>query len=380
MIEFLIISFSALSVIYTAFLLLVLIGIKNTRKLTKTSPKNNFETVTVIVPFRNEELNIKNSFDSLIKQSYPGKYEIIFIDDNSDDNSVKILSESVKNSGADNVKIHRAEGEKAFQKKKAAVEFGLKNAVGEIIITTDADCTHTENWILKMVSQFDSNTGFVSGPVKFEDESSFFRKMQILEFVGLILTGAGLIGLKYPTICNGANIAYRKKTFFEVDGFSGNDNLSSGDDEFLMQKISKTKNYDVKFCFDEEAVVHTESQSSLSKFFNQRKRWASKSFFYQDKKLITLLLSLFIYFVSLPLQFILGIFVDILFLYSFSLFAGLKIVLEFFVLSMGNNLFKNKTDRVVFIISELVHPSYIMISSVLGLIGNFEWKGRQLKR
>ncbi len=67
------------------------------------------------------------------------------------------------------------------------------------------------NWLQSMVNCFSDDTGFVSGPVKFEKNNNFTNKLQELEFAGLILTGAGLIGLNRPAICNSANIAYRKR-------------------------------------------------------------------------------------------------------------------------------------------------------------------------
>ena len=40
-------------------------------------------------------------------------------------------------------------------------------------------------------------------------------------------------------MCNGANLAYERKAFFEVNGFTGIDHIASGDDMLLMQKIAQ---------------------------------------------------------------------------------------------------------------------------------------------
>ncbi len=94
---------------------------------------------------------------------------------------------------------------------------------------------------------FDYETAFVSGIVKFSDKDGFWNKLQQLEFSGLVIVGGGLIFAGYPTICNAANLAFRKSVFLEVGGFDDNLHLTSGDDELLMQKIALLKKYKIKF-------------------------------------------------------------------------------------------------------------------------------------
>ncbi len=84
--------------------------------------------------------------------------------------------------------------------------------------------------------------------------------MQRLEFAGLVIAGAGLIGSGNPIICNAANIAYRKKAFEDVGGFDYQMRLSSGDDELLMQKIHRDSDYKIKFALDRNAIVIQQNQ------------------------------------------------------------------------------------------------------------------------
>ncbi|MCZ7612553.1 MAG: glycosyltransferase [Ignavibacteriaceae bacterium] len=168
------------------------------------------EFVSVIIPFRNESENILASLKSIESQLYPiEKFEVIYVNDSSEDNSMEILKENIKKI---NIKIISVPNEYSINAhKKRAVRFGIENAKGDIIVTTDADCIHNEEWLISLMQTFDSVTGFVSGPVEFLDDKSIFSKFQKLEFAGLVLAGAGLIGSGHPTICNAANIAYRKK-------------------------------------------------------------------------------------------------------------------------------------------------------------------------
>lgn len=340
---------------------------------------DNKEFVTVIIPFRNEEENILRCLKSIEAQNYNVEnYEIIFVNDNSTDSSVELLN---KNISSGNVKVLNLENHNGKRgHKKAAVNFGIENAKGEIIVTTDADCFHGKDWLKIMTSTFNNNTAFVSGPVEFETSNSLFGKLQKLEFAGLILTGAGLIGNKTPIICNGANLAFRKKVFYEVGGYEDVMNLSSGEDELLMQKIAAKTKYEIKFCMNKNAVVKTEAKTSLKDFLNQRKRWASKGLFYKNKLLVVKLVLIFMFYVSLIAQVILGIFYNKVFFYSLILSIFVKLISEFLIIKKGTGKLFRKNILQVFLLAEILHVPYIILTAVTGMFGNYEWKERELER
>ena len=335
--------------------------------------------ISIIIPFRNESQNILETLSSLEKQDYSkDKFEVIFVNDFSDDDSLELLCKAEKSL---NIKIiSLPEDYSKYQHKKRAIRFGIENAMGSIIVTTDADCIHNTKWLRTLMGQFDDETGFVSGPVEFIEESILFNRMQKLEFAGLVLTGAGLIGIKEPIICNAANIAYRKKVFDEVSGFTYKHSLSSGDDELLMQKIRKETNYKIKFCMNKEAVVRTSSNRNLNQFYQQRKRWASKGLFYSNHYLILKLIMIFLFYLSFPLQLVLGIFYNPLFLISMLLCFSIKAMMEYIILKTGaNNLF-NKSILKPFIPAEVLHIPYILIAGISGALGDYIWKERKIKR
>ncbi len=373
----LILIFISLGLFYTGFLLQVLSGLKKVIQFRLN--KELKPLVSIIVPFRNESEVILNCLKSLESQNYPKEnFEILFVDDFSDDDSVlKLTSEKQLT----NTKILSLPDEyEKLSPKKRSIKYAIENAVGEIIFTTDADCLHQKDWIASMVSAFDESTGFVSGPVKFSGTQKLFGKIQQLEFVGLVLTGAGLTGAGSPTICNAANIAFRKEAFQFVGGYNDNQHLSSGDDEFLMQKIAKTAKYKVQFLFNKEAVVETEANMYVKEFAQQRKRWASKGLFYNDRMLILKLIFIYLYFLSLPVQLFLGLFLHPIFLYSLLVMVLGKVFLEYLILRKGIPLLYPTIAIQVFMYAEILHVPYILLAGLAGAFGNFEWKGRNLKR
>jgi hypothetical protein len=88
--------------------------------------------------------------------------------------------------------------------------------------------------------------------------------------------GAGCIARGRPTMCNGANLAYRRATFHEVGGYADNLGLASGDDEFLLHKIHQRYPAGVRFLLHPDAVVDTPAPATLRALLRQRVRWASK--------------------------------------------------------------------------------------------------------
>ncbi|MCP5063649.1 MAG: glycosyltransferase [Ignavibacteriae bacterium] len=369
--------FAFLLLNYLLFLSSILKGLKIVSKNKNISNDKYF--VSVIIPFRNEENNLIKSLESLTSQDYADdNFEVIYVDDNSDDNSVKILEEKNNLSNIRIIKSPVSLDERGHKKK--ALKYAIESCKGEIIITTDADCVHNKTWLSTMVNMFDKETGFVSGPVEFISNKTLFSELQKIEFSSLILVGAGLIGVKQPIICNAANLGFRKAVFDEVGGYDDNLNISSGDDEFLMQKISHQTNYKVKFCSDKNAISFTYPNKSIDEFYQQRKRWASKGLYYVQRTTVAKLVLIFFFYIGLITQLFLGVFSDIIFLYSLKICFILKIIFEYLiVVREGKKLFgKHKIFH--FIIAEFIHIPYILVAGISGIFGNYKWKGREIER
>ena len=378
---------SVLIIVHLAFLLFLLHYLFFLqlifRGLTKLKPSDSeilpYEFVSIIIPFRNESKNIVANLKSIESQLYPSeKFEVIYVNDFSEDNSLELLKSNFKKNNIRVLSVPEDYSKNAH--KKRAIRYGIENANGNIIVTTDADCIYTEEWLNSIMVSFDSLTGFVSGPVEFISDDNLFSKFQQLEFAGLVLCGAGLIGSGHPTICNAANIAYRKKVFDEVGGFKDQMNLSSGDDELLMQKISKDSDFKVKFCIEPKAIVKTSANETIDDFFQQRKRWASKGLFYGDKSLVFKLILIYTFYVGLIFQLILGLILNQTFLVSFLISLFLKSILELRILAKGKEKILRDIQLKYFFIAEIIQIPYIIYAGLIGAFGNYLWKSRKVKR
>lgn len=340
------------------------------------SPVSTGVFVSIIIPARNEERNIRNVLNALLEQDYPQyNYEIIVVDDHSEDRTAEII----KQLSAENPFIRLVEMSKTRGKryKKAAITEGIKVSKGEIIVTTDADCVMGNHWLSTVVAFFETtNAALVSGPVVFSNQKSFFHKILQLEFAGLVGIGAAALELKYPNMCNGANLAYRKDVFDQVGGYAGNDNLPSGDDEFLMHKVFEKYPNRVFFLKDRDAIVETPPPATFDEFLNQRMRWVSKSTQYSDKK-ITLLLALAYLFNLSILVNGLQAFTNILYLYVFIIQVAAKVCIEYLFYGGILEFFNLESLKKYIIPAQPFHIAYVLAIGILGNFGKYSWKGRK---
>ncbi len=355
---------------YSIFILYLTIGSLRTKK----SKRNNSFKVSLIIPFRNEQLNLEKCLLSVLNQSYDKNLiEIILIDDHSTDSSNLIAQRFTKYKDIKLITLSNVLPK--ISGKKAAIEYGINNSTGEIIITTDADCWYDKNWIENLIASFDSGTGFVAGPVIYANQKNFFQKLQTLEFGSLVAIGGALINNKNPLLANGATCAYRRELFYDINGFQGNSGLVSGDEEFLMQKIHFQTNRTVKFCFSENSLTYTEACANLYGFLNQRMRWVSKIRYYRNRFMLLPLFLVYLFYFVLGVLFICSFF-SITFLKIFLAVFCTKIILDFIFLSVSLRYLTLQKYLLYLPIAELIHIPFIIIIPALGYFRQFVWKGR----
>ena len=224
---FLIGSIIVVSLVYT----FIVFQVRNDWSSSETKDLQS-GNVSVVVAMRNEAQNLKALFNSFQSLTYPkDKYEIILVDDHSEDTSLS-LSHEFANKVNLPIKVLKLEGK--LSGKKNALELGIKHAQFENILVTDADCEVASNWIESM--QPNTAWDFVSGPVVYKKSDKWFSTLLMFDLAALIALGASRIKQGSPVLANGANMMFKKSAFESVGGFSGNIHMASGDDVFLLKK------------------------------------------------------------------------------------------------------------------------------------------------
>ncbi len=330
--------------------------------------------LSIIIPVRNEAENIIKLLQDLNNQNYPFEnFEVIVANDSSTDNTADLVLEFQETANY-SLRLINIFEENAASPKKRAIHKSIEIASGELIFTTDGDCRVSNTW-LSSIQQFYKSTDakLISSSVTFIDKNNFWNAAQIIEFASLIGSGACAMYLNKPNMCNGANIAYTREVFKKVGGFTGNEHLASGDDEFLMHKIVKLYPNHILFNTNPDSIVKTSSQPDITHFYQQRKRWASKWKHYNNWQISALAIFIFAVNVGVILTYF-------LLPTGGSLgFLALKFGAEFVFLSLIIS-YLGYSNKIFFIpIIQIFYPFYVVFFGLISQGKGYEWKERKLQ-
>jgi len=328
--------------------------------------------ISIIVAARNEENNIKNLIEDIINQDLSKDlYELIIINDFSEDDTKHIIEKYSEN--YHNILLLNSDS----KGKKAALQTGISQAKGQLIATTDADCRIGNEWLSTIYSYYKKyNPKMIVAPVAFfqKDKLLSFNNLQALEFLSLIISGAGAIGLHKPIMCNGANLIFEKKVYEQLnDPFSNK--YASGDDMLFMLKIKKLYPKKILFLKSQKAIVYTYAQKTLKSFVNQRIRWTSKSKAYKDFDLIFTSILILTINLLLFINLIISIF-NINYFSNFLIILLIKSIPDFIFLLVTSNFFSSKKLLILFVPLQLFYFIYIVIIGFIGNFAKFKWKNR----
>ena len=376
--------FTAIAILVTGFAYFCLIvwlssGWRRLKPFDPISKTKISTTVSIVIAARNEEQNIAQCLNDLLAQDFSGeKYEIIVIDDYSLDNT----SEEVNKIATltDKIKLIRlAEKKEKVKGKKAALAAGITEAKGELIITTDADCRFHKQWLQSLTTYYETfKPVMISAPVIFEPQQSISGKFYELEFMGLVVSGAGALGLNKPLMCNGANLAFPRRNFLKFQNNKTDNTWASGDDMFLMHWIKN--NYGAKsihFLKSDKAVVNTKAPTNIHDFVLQRIRWGSKTRAYPNT--FTALVAAIVFINSI---FLIAGSISAIFFSALILPVLISWILKFlsdWILLYPSSKFFNKSGLLKwFIPFQIFHTIYILSVALLSMFSGYNWKGRRL--
>jgi len=380
---------TVLSILATAFLLLYFLLLLIYRyawiRIPTYSEKQNEKRLqtylSVIIPCRNEEQHIGLLIQSILKQTYPTRlYEIIVVDDFSTDNTVEVVNNfDLPNIKVISLKDEFEENDTINSYKKRAIERAIERAKGELIITTDADCIVQANWLKTIASFYETHQpAMIVMPVSICPTSSFIQVFQSLDFICLQgITGASVYK-KLHGMCNGANLAYTKIAFNQVNGFATIDDIASGDDMMLLQKMARSNVGEIMYMKSKDVIVETLPVNNVRDFLQQRIRWASKADKYQDKSLFPVLLLVYLINLGLLATFLIGFFYP-LFLTAFFICLIAKISFELYFLYPVADFFNQKKLLLFFPFLQPVHIVYTIVAGWLGKFSTYQWKGRLVR-
>lgn len=225
---------------------------------------------TLVVPARNAEATLGALLQDLHGQSlFKEKSEVIVVDDDSDDRTVGIVEGMSKRWPQLRCLKNKGVG------KKAALTTGINASNGDVIILTDADSRFGPQRIGRILQEMaTADLDLLLLPVQMVDSRGWLATIQQMELAGMVGMAAGEALMKRPGLANGANMAFTRKAFEQVEGYVG-DKRASGDDVFLVERMRKA-GLRIGYLVDPEAAVTVEPEGTWKGFLQQRLRWAGK--------------------------------------------------------------------------------------------------------
>ena len=260
--------------------------------------------LSVIICARNEAENLSQYLPAVLQQNHPS-YEVIVVNDRSWDGTADVLEEFAKQ--YKHLKIVTvAEGGKFIAGKKFAVTMGIKAAVNEWLVFTDADCIPASaSWLMGMQQSENENISIVLG------YSPYLRKRGLLNslirfetfFTAVNYLGFALKGMPYMGV--GRNMAYRKTLFFKNKGFAAHMHIPSGDDDLFVNAHATASNTAIRI--NPETHVWSAPNTSFASYLRQKKRHFGAGKLYKPKHKFILSLQIIFQFLFY------GLFVALLF-------------------------------------------------------------------
>lgn len=330
-------------------------------------PINKF---TIVVPFRNEGDNLPLLLDSFSKLNYPNDlFEVILVDDESEE----VFSPQSSVFSVRIIKNNRVSN----SPKKDAITTAMQFVKSDWIITTDADCVVSENWLLTLDNYIQNHeVSMIAGAVTYDCSNSFLHQFQQLDLASLQGATIGSFGIGKGFMCNGANLTYSKTLFQELKGFNGNDKIASGDDVFLLQKAIARFPEQVHYLKSKNNIVTTKPLDEWTSLFYQRVRWASKTTSYQSS--FGKLLGVVVLMGNLCWIIAVGFWIfGLTPIESAIILSLLKFAVDAVLIFKTTTFLGQKSSY--FILSSLLYPFFSVCVAFYSLFGKYEWKGRKFK-
>ena len=245
------------------------------------------QPVSIIICARNEAENLKKFLPAVLEQDYTD-YEVIVVNDCSEDNSYLILGNYLLQ--YPHLRISTVNKDPKFTHNKKFAQFiGIKAAKNDILLFTDADChPESDKWLETMTSHFTEKTDFVLGYGGYINNKGVLNKYIRFDCLSIAMQYLGMAVRGIPYMGVGRNLAYRRSLFFANNGYGAHNHLISGDDDLFVNSNATKANTSVEF----RKETHTRSvpSSDLKEWIIQKKRHLTTAPYYRLRDKLILII------------------------------------------------------------------------------------------
>lgn len=242
------------------------------RKLRKHPPVINHDYkpfITIMIPAHNEGIVIKNTVENITTVDYDN-YELILIDDRSEDNTAEVIKQIAEEHP--NIKYLIREKD-AFPGKSAVLNDALKMAKGEAILVFDADARIKPDFIKNLLPKLDpEDVGAVQARKVISNRNdNFLTRCQDNEMALDTHFQIGRDAVKGAVELRGNGELIKRKALEDIGGWN---NYTITDDLDMSTRM-QIKGWDIRFC--PEVSVYEEGVMEIVPLIRQRRRWIEGS-------------------------------------------------------------------------------------------------------
>ena len=245
------------------------------------SPSSPTPAVSVVLPAHDEEARLPRTLASLAGLDYAGPIEFVVVDDRSTDGTAAVVRRFAETDPRFRL-VRVAEPSRRYAPKVNAVMRGVAAARGEVIVTTDADCSFRPGWVNALVRRFTPGVVMVCGyvetlpPEERSRRTPFWRLFEAADWFSLMLVSRSMLRHGHAYASSANNQAYLRSAFDAAGGFGACARAPSGDEDLLAQRLASLPGARVTFAAEPDARAVTASAGGPLRFLRQRSRWVSR--------------------------------------------------------------------------------------------------------
>ncbi|MFA6924265.1 MAG: glycosyltransferase [Bacteroidales bacterium] len=321
------------------------------------------EPVSVVICAKNEADNLQENLPLILQQDYP-QYEVVVVNDCSDDHTEFILHDFAKKYSHLKI-INLLENVNFFSGKKFPLSIGIKSAKYNNLLLTDADCKPiSKNWINSIAENFLENTSIVLGYGAYKKKKGILNKLIRYDTFFVALQYLSYALAKIPYMGVGRNLAYKKELFIENKGFTSHYKIQSGDDDLFINNVANK--YNTRISVNRDSHILSEPCNTFSSWIIQKKRHLSSGNLYKFKH--KFLLGMFIF-----TQFLFFMSFIALISLNFQVIALVLIFLLRFIIQIlvFKNCMKKLNEKDLLLISPLFEIFFILFNPIIYISNRF---------
>ncbi|MDD5569604.1 MAG: glycosyltransferase [Bacteroidales bacterium] len=321
------------------------------------------EPVSVVICARNEADNLQENLPLILQQEYP-QYEVVVVNDCSDDHTEFVLHDFAKKYSHLKI-INLLKNVNFFSGKKFPLSIGIKSATYNNLLLTDADCKpNSKNWIKSIAENFLEKTDIVLGYGAYEKKKGLLNKLIRYDTFFIALQYLSFALAKVPYMGVGRNLAYKKDLFIGNKGFTSHYNVQSGDDDLFINNVANKNNTGISV--NSDSHILSGPCNTFSGWIVQKKRHLSSGSLYKFKHKFLLgmfILTQFLFFMT---------FIALIFL-SFQVITLIFVILLRLVIQLliFKNCMKKLNEKDLLLISPLFEIFFIIFNPIIYISNKF---------